>query len=225
DSIKYMNNTSVPITLIESDNQSWADNPSIAVGPSGELHVVYLKSNNAAPWSASIMYMNKTCPDSDGDGYSSDIDCDDSNAAINPGVTEIPNDGIDNDCNPATPVAVVSGSGMNYPVPGFSATMSVNVNDSNLSAGNLKYSYTRQKISLISTSITGISATGGTASVTGAGSMNGIAGYTFTATITDGSPDGMGIEVRKPDGTLYFREPSAGGTRAILRWGFNITGQ
>ncbi len=40
--------------------------------------------------------------DGDGDGYSETDDCDDSNAAINPGAEEIYFDGIDNDCNPNT---------------------------------------------------------------------------------------------------------------------------
>ncbi|GEM_PF-1220233 len=37
-------------------------------------------------------------PDADGDGFTSDVDCDDGDIAINPGATEIC-DGVDNDCN------------------------------------------------------------------------------------------------------------------------------
>jgi predicted MPP superfamily phosphohydrolase len=40
--------------------------------------------------------------DADGDTYTSDVDCDDNDAAVNPGATEVLYDGIDNDCNPAT---------------------------------------------------------------------------------------------------------------------------
>ena len=46
-----------------------------------------------------------TCTDMDGDGYSieggvcGDIDCDDNNAALNPGAEEICTDGTDNNCN------------------------------------------------------------------------------------------------------------------------------
>jgi len=40
--------------------------------------------------------------DADGDGYSVDEDCDDDNADVNPGASEIVYDGVDNDCDEST---------------------------------------------------------------------------------------------------------------------------
>ena len=37
--------------------------------------------------------------DGDGDGFSSAVDCDDANAAIHPGAADVPEDGIDQDCD------------------------------------------------------------------------------------------------------------------------------
>ena len=52
-----------------------------------------------------------SCNDSDGDGYNSascgGTDCDDSDAAINPGQTEIPGNNLDDDCNSATSDTVI----------------------------------------------------------------------------------------------------------------------
>jgi hypothetical protein len=41
--------------------------------------------------------------DEDGDGVTADLDCDDGDPSVFPGVTENPYDGVDNDCDPATP--------------------------------------------------------------------------------------------------------------------------
>src|SRR6185295_15747142 len=44
-----------------------------------------------------------TSEDKDGDGYPSTEDCNDNDPEVNPGMPEIPGNGIDDDCNPATP--------------------------------------------------------------------------------------------------------------------------
>jgi hypothetical protein len=52
--------------------------------------------------------------DTDGDGYSAEEDCDDSDASVNPGAEEVAYDGVDNDCDEATADDDLDGDGYGY---------------------------------------------------------------------------------------------------------------
>lgn len=43
-----------------------------------------------------------------------------------------------------------------------------------------------------------------TTTISGAGTVNGVGGYTFTATVTNGSPDSFGIVIKKSDSSPYY---------------------
>jgi hypothetical protein len=69
---------------------------------------------------------------------------------------------------------------------------------------SLTYYYTRTRMNLVATQIQSVVVAGSTATITGIGTLNGVAGYRFVATATDGSPDAFGITIHRPDGTLFY---------------------
>jgi bacillopeptidase F len=67
-----------------------------AAGPDYDSGYGIVDVAKALPW---LQGSGGGGSDQDGDGYSNDIDCNDADAVIHPGATEIKRDGIDQDCN------------------------------------------------------------------------------------------------------------------------------
>ncbi len=72
--------------------------------------------------------------DLDNDGYYADEDCNDNNPDVNPGATEVPYDGLDNDCNPSTPDDDLDGDG-------YFMSNDCNDNDSNVNPAATEVPY------------------------------------------------------------------------------------
>jgi hypothetical protein len=84
------------------------------------------------------------------------------------------------------------------------ASFSMDVTDPSSPSGWLKYYYARTRMNFVSTGVTSVSSSGNTATISGTGTVNGVGGYTFTATVTNESPDTFGIVIKKSDGTTYY---------------------
>ena len=94
---------------------------STAKGPSEKIDLCHkgeIKNVSENALASHLAHGDVQLIDDDNDGYVTQandcglpVDCDDSNAAINPGTLEIPYNGIDDDCNPATPDDDLDGDG------------------------------------------------------------------------------------------------------------------
>jgi flagellar hook assembly protein FlgD/pimeloyl-ACP methyl ester carboxylesterase len=113
----------------------------------------------------------------------------------------------------------IFGSGYNFPeTTTYRASVSIDASGPSAPVGSVQYSYTRTRMNFVSSSITSFTANGPTVTIQGTGTVNGVAGYTFTATATDGSPDAFAIVIRRPDGTVHFSsssKPLAGGALTL----------
>ncbi len=103
--VYYGNSSGSYSSSIDAGNQT---SYTISNLVEGEIYffaaTAYDFSGNESGYSNEVSY--DVPVDTDADGYNSDVDCDDTNAAINPGATETLYNGIDDDCNPATPDTV-----------------------------------------------------------------------------------------------------------------------
>ena len=108
----------------------------------------------------------------------------------------------------ATPMVLpfkISGGAYFYPeTPTYRASFSMDVTGPSSPSGWLKYYYTRTRMNFVSTSITSASLSNNTSTISGTGTVNGVSGYTFTATVTNGSPDSFRIVIRRADGSIHY---------------------
>jgi hypothetical protein len=99
----------------------------------------------------------------------------------------------------------ISGGAYFYPeTPTYRASFSLDVTGPSSPSGWLKYYYTRTRMNFVSTGITSVSVSGNMATISGNGTVNGVGGYTFTATVTNGTPDSFAIVIKKQDGATYY---------------------
>jgi len=87
-------------TNIAEDHADTEDGGIVDIDGDGDLDI-YLYTNDFFDTGIAF-YLQEGALDQDGDGFTSDVDCDDSNPNVNPDQTEEPYNGIDDDCNSAT---------------------------------------------------------------------------------------------------------------------------
>jgi hypothetical protein len=104
----------------------------------------------------------------------------------------------------------ISGTAYNFPETNvYRATFSMDVKrTTGIPSGWLKYNYTRTRMNFVSTGINEVLGTKPNMTIKGVGTVNNVQGYSFEATVVDGSPDSFGIIIKKADGTTYYSAPA-----------------
>jgi len=137
--------------------------------------------------------------DSDGDGIIDIID--NCPTIFNPDQVDSKGDGVGDACRKKR----ISGGAYKFPqTTTYKASFSIDMIGPVNPSGWIKYYYSRTRMNFVSTGINAVNFSGSTASISGTGTVNGAAGYTFTAMVTNGAPDSFGITIKKPDGTTYY---------------------
>jgi len=101
------------------------------------------------------------------------------------------------------------GSGFNSPeAPAFRATFTIDARGPVAPSGSFQYVYLRTRMTFAATQVTNVSLSGADMMVDGLGTVNGAAGYKFTATAADGSPDRVGLVIRRvSDDSIFYSAP------------------
>ncbi len=112
-----------------------------------------------------------------------------------------------------------SGSGSNYPEPGFLASLTLDVSTASPGTGWFDYFYSKLRMNVQSTTVTSVLASEGTVTIESECSLNGTVGNTCILRITEGSPDSFKITIYNPDGSIYFDS----GSGTLESGNFSIT--
>ena len=86
---------------------------SLGLSSDNTAYIAYYEISGTVKYARRVL---SNADDVDNDGYNSDVDCNDNDAAINPGADEIPNNDIDEDCDGDTLIIDLDMDGFNSDV-------------------------------------------------------------------------------------------------------------